>query len=156
MTQILTTLRQLKESTIQLIERMNLLAELILPLGKILKGVNVTAAKSELMEQLLNEKTAATDARKARKTQAKNVLQIGGVLYAKQARTITKERLEKEKKWQRERDDAFEKRYLAALSKAFRSTKKGRKQRMDRMSANDKQWRIIMRELLNSTPMYIE
>jgi hypothetical protein len=68
-------------------------------LGTFWKGANVMARKMKLLEDQLSQTTAAENARKARRKQSNKVLQCGGVLYAKNARSMTQDRqkLEDEK-----------------------------------------------------------
>jgi len=56
------------------------------------KGTNVIACKMELLEDQLSQTTAAENACKARRKQSNKVLQSGGVLYAKNARSMTQDR----------------------------------------------------------------
>ena len=65
------------------------------------------AQKAELLEAKLNVTTAAENARKARQWQANKVLKTGGILYAKDARRMVRDRLELEEKKVKEREEAL-------------------------------------------------
>ncbi len=58
----------------------------------------ITSIKNELTKRLLNQTITAENARKARKRQFNRVLQIEEVLYAKEARFITTNKLKKKRK----------------------------------------------------------
>ena len=76
----------------------------------------------------------AEKARKARKAAANRVLSTGGVLYAHEARSITRDRLEKEELRAVERAAIWDKRYTTALSKAYPNTRKRRQLRENKGS----------------------
>ena len=90
--------------------------------AKFAKGVCQIAQKAELFETRLNNTSAAENARKARQRQANKVLKTGGILYAKDARRMVRDRLELEAK----REEAWEKRYKLALQKCYKQSKKWR------------------------------
>lgn len=130
--------------------------ELLPTWSKFAKGAVVMAQKGELLEARLNSITAAKNARKARSRQPNKVLQSGGVLYAKDARCMVRDRLELEERREQEREEAREKRFTQALQKCFKQTKKWRTTKIDRKKGNTNRWKIIMKELLRCTPMYVD
>ena len=83
------------------------------------------------------------------------VLQTGGILHAKNARYMVRDRLKLEEK-RKEREEAWVKRYELALQKCYKHTKKWRSTEIDRKSRSAKRCMVIMKELLRYTPMYIE
>ena len=64
------------------------------------KGACQMAQKAELLETRLNNTTAAEN---AHQRQANKVLKTGGILYAKDARHMVRDRLELEEKREKER-----------------------------------------------------
>ena len=66
---------------------------------------------------------AAENARKARKKQSNKILKIEGILYVKDARSMTQDRQKLKDERQQQREEAWEKRYLNALKKCYRATK---------------------------------
>ena len=69
---------------------------------------------------------------------------------------MVRERLELEEKKEQEREDAWEKRFILALHKCFKQTKKWRLTMIDKRKGNINRWKIIMKELLRCTPMYVD
>ena len=69
--------------------------------AKFAEGACQIAQKAELLEAKLNTTTTAENARKARQRQASKVLKTGGILYAKYARRMVRDRLELEEKRER-------------------------------------------------------
>ena len=122
---------------------------------KFAKGACQVAQKAELLETRLNN-TTAENARKARQRQANKVLKTGGILYAKDARHMVRDRLELEEKREKEREEAWEKRYKVALQKCYGKTKKWRMTEIDKINRSKKRWILVMKELLRYTPMYVE
>ncbi len=90
------------------------------------KGANAMARKMELLQDQLSQIEAAENARKARKKQSGKVLKTGGILYAKDARSMTQDRQKLEDERQKKREVAGEKRYLNALKKCYRATSAAR------------------------------
>ena len=124
--------------------------------AKFAKRACLAAQKAELYETKLNEKTAAENARKTRQRQANKVLQTEGILYANNARHMVRDRLELQEKKEKDREEAWEKRYELALRKCYKQTKKCRLMEIDRRKRFDKRWMVVMQELLRYTPMYVE
>ena len=105
--------------------------------AKFAKGACQIAQKTELLEAKLNTTIAAENARKTRQRQANKVLKTGGILYAKDARRMVRDRLELEKR-EKEREEAWEKWYKLALQKCYKQTKKWRSTEIDRSNRNNK------------------
>ena len=124
--------------------------------AKFAKGACLAAQKVELYETKLNETTAAENARKTRQRQANKVLQTGGILYAKNARHMVRDRLELEEKREKDREEAGGTRYELALRKCYKQTNKCRLMEIDRRKRFDKRWMVVMKELLRYTPTYVE
>ncbi len=72
----------------------------------------------------------AENARKARKKQSNKVLKIEDILYFKDARSMTQDRQKLKDERQQQREEAWEKRYLNALKKCYRTTKPHRAARI--------------------------
>ena len=123
---------------------------------KFAKGACQVAQKAELLETGLNNTTAAENGRKARQRQVNKVLKTGGILYAKYARHMVRDRLDLEEKRKKEREEAWEKRYKVALQKCYKQTKKWRMTEIDKINCSKKRWIVVMKELLRYTPMYVE
>jgi len=86
--------------------------------------------KMKLLQNQLSQIEAAENARKARKKQSNKVLKTGGILYVKDARSMTQDRQKLEDERQQQREEAWEKRYLNALKKCYRATKPHRAARL--------------------------
>jgi len=99
-------------------------------LGTFWKGASAMARKMELLQDQLSQIEAAENARKAHKKQSGKVLKTGGILYAKDARSMTQDRQKLEDERQQQREEAWEKRYLNALKKCYRATKPHRAARI--------------------------
>ena len=99
--------------------------ELLQTWSKFAKGAVVMAQKGELLEARLNSITAAENARKARSRQPNKVFQSGGILYAKDARRMVRERLELEERREQEREEAREKRFTQAHKNVLNKPKNG-------------------------------
>ena len=95
------------------------------------KGALARARAGELAEDQLARTTMAENARKSRKQLARRVISKGGVLSAREARGMTRDRLELEEMREADRLKAWEKRYNSALVKVFKGTVKRRKLRID-------------------------
>ena len=72
----------------------------------------------------------AENARKARKKQSNKVLKIEDILYFKDARSMIQDRQKLKDERQQQREEAWEKRYLNALKKCYRTTKPHRAARI--------------------------
>ncbi len=116
-------------------------------LGTFWKGASAMARKLSQIE-------AADNARKARKKQSNKVLKTGGILYAKDARSMTQDRQKLEDERQQQREEAWEKRYLNALKKCYRATKPHRAARIKFVQAYQKKWRVILQQLLKNPLVY--
>jgi len=112
------------------------------------------ARKMELLQDQLSQIKAAENARKARKQQSGKVLKTGGILYAKDARSMTQDRQKLEDERQKEREVAGEKRYLNALKKVYKATKPHRAARIKLVEGYRKKWRVILKQLLKKRRVY--
>ncbi len=112
--------------------------------------------KMELLQDQLSQIEAAENTRKARKKQSGKILKTGGILYAKDARSMTQDRQKLEDERQKEREAAWEKRYLNALKKCYRATKPHRAARIKFVQAYQKKWRVILKELVKYYHVYDE
>ena len=79
------------------------------------------------MEERLQSQINAENARKARKSEANKILQIGGVLYSRNARRMVRERLAIEQNRAKERDIVWEKKYENACKRVFKLTRSHQK-----------------------------
>ena len=86
-------------------------------------------------------------AEKARKAAANRVLSTGGVLYAYEARLITRDRLKKEELRAVDRAAAWDKRYTTALSKVMRATKSHRQELEYQTKGWVRRWKVVLKEL---------
>ena len=94
------------------------------------------ARRVSLLESRLARTQSATNARNARKKQSAKVLQSGGVLYAKEARGMTRDRQNLEDLRQRERTQRSDKRVLNKVHKAtikHRNTWYGKRTKVQRI-----------------------
>jgi len=112
------------------------------------KGAYAMARRIELLENKLGRTQSAQNARNARKKQSGKVLQTGGLLYAKDARTMTQDRVQVEELRQRTRDERGEKRYINDLKKVYKATKPHRMKLLKQREAMRKRWKRVMGELL--------
>ncbi len=110
--------------------------------------------KMKLLQDQLSQIEAAENARKARKKQSNKVLKIGGILYVKDARSMTQDRQKLKDERQQQREEAWEKRYLNALKKCYRATKPHRAARIKFVQAYQKKWRVILKQLLKNRRVY--
>ena len=123
---------------------------------KFAKGACARARAGELAEDQLASTAMAENARKSRKQLARRVISKGGVLTAKEARGMTRDRLELEEKREEERLKAYEKRYSNALIKVFKGTVKWRKHHQDQTKAYRLQWRGILEEVVVNVDLNVE
>ncbi len=121
---------------------------------KFYKGANVIARKMKLLEDQLSQTTAAENARKARRKQSNKVLQSEGVLYAKNARSMTQDRQKLEDEKQQQREEAREKRYLNGLKKVYKATRPHRAARIKLVEGFRKKWRVVLKQLLKNRRVY--
>ena len=128
---------------------------LIGKLGIFWKGANAMARKMELLEDQLSQIGAAENARKARKKQFNKVLKTGGILYVKDARSMTQDRQKLEDERQRQREEADEKRYLNGLKKLYKSTRPHRAARIKLVEGFRKKWWVILKELVKYHHKYM-
>jgi hypothetical protein len=104
----------------------------------------------KLLQNQLSQTTGAENARKARRKQSNKVLQSEGVLYVKNARSMTQDRQKLEDEKQQQREEAREKRYLNALKKCYRATRPHRAARIKLVEGFRKKWRVILKQLLKN------
>lgn len=138
------TVRQIAESATELLCYEDIPDELSQKIMRFTKGACASARKGELMEERFDQQAQAEKARRARKAESNRVLSTGGVLYAKDARSMTRDRLEKEKRRQAEREKAWDKRYSTAVSKAVKGTIKHRRQLEYRANGMRKRWKSVL------------
>ena len=120
---------------------------LVLPLRSFTKGSVAAVRAGELAEARLDQSVAADNARKARRRLTNRVLQKGGVLYASEARAMTRERLELELKRELEREKRAEKKYGMQWKGLVRSGIAWKKKKIIEDNAYKKQWFKIHDEL---------
>jgi len=101
----------------------------------------------ELLKNKLDRTQSAQNARNARKKQSDKVLQTEDLLYVKDARTMTQDRVQVEESRQRTRDERGEKRYINDL-KVYKATKPHRMKLLKQREAMRKRWKRVMGELL--------
>ncbi len=118
------------------------------------KDANAMTRKMKLLQDQLSQIEAAENARKARKKQSNKILKIEGILYVKDARSMTQDRQKLEDERQQQREEAWEKRYLNALKKCYRATKPHRAARIKFVQAYQKKWRVILKQLLKNRRVY--
>ncbi len=136
-----------KESTAENLDR---------KLGTFWKDASAMTRKIKLLQNQLSQIEAAENARKARKKQSDKVLKIEGILYVKDARSMTQDRQKLKDERQKKREAAWEKRYLNALKKCYRATKPHRAARIKFVQAYQKKWRVILKELVKYYHVYDE
>jgi len=110
--------------------------------------------KMKLLQDQLSQIEAAENARKARKKQSDKVLKIGGILYVKDARSMTQDRQKLKDERQKKREVIWEKRYLNELKKCYRATKPHRAARIKFVQAYQKKWRVILKKLVKYHHVY--
>ena len=121
------TIRQLAQTGVELMLYPNIPEDLRESLQKFTRGGVAVARCGLIIEQRLEATVAAENARRSRKSEANKVLQKGGVLYSGNARHMNQERLELEKKREKEREAAWQKKYDMACSKVYRTANKAKK-----------------------------
>ncbi len=94
------------------------------------KDANAMTRKMKLLQNQLSQIEVAENARKARKKQSDKILKIEDILYVKDARSMIQDRQKLKDERQKEREEAWEKRYLNALKKCYRATKPHRAARI--------------------------
>jgi len=97
--------------------------ELHQKLVKYIKEVNVMIRRIELLKVKIAATEAAINARNICKDQSAQVLQTEGILYVKEARSMTCNRLDLENLRQKARDERTEKQYINELKKVYKSCK---------------------------------
>ena len=110
--------------------------KVLLTWSKFAKSVIAMAQKGELLKTGLNSITAAKNAQKTRAQQPNKVLQTEEILYAKNAQHMVCEQLELEEKREQEREKAREKRFVQALQKCYKKTKKWQAAKIDKKKEN--------------------
>ena len=108
------------------------------------------ARRGALMEERFDQQITAEAARKARKEKPNNVLQIGEVLSSKNARSMTRDRLEIEEAKEEVRIVAWETKYTKALKKVYKATKSHRSQRQMKFNNIHKRWKVVLMELVDN------
>ena len=149
------TIRQIAEAGAELWLHPDLPDDLQQSIIRFAKGACASARKGELMEERFSMQIQAEKARKARKAAANRVLSTGGVLYTYEARSITRDRLEKEELRAAERAALWDKRYTTALRKVMKATKSHRQKLEYRIKGRVRRWNIVLKELRQKTPYYV-
>ena len=108
----------------------------------------------KLLQNQSSQIQAAENVRKVRKEQSSKVLRNEGILYARDARSMTLDRQKLEEERQRDREKAWEKRYLNALKRCYRATKPKRASRIKQAEGLRQQWRVILKELVQNRGVY--
>ena len=116
-------------------------------LQKFTRGASALARCGLLTEQRLNAQISAENARRTRKTEANKILHKGGLLYSKNARRMNQERLKLEKVREKEREDAWQKRYETACKKVFKQTKNHVKTWQSPRKWEVRIWKEVIKEL---------
>ncbi len=80
----------------------------------------------------------------------------GGVLYSKNARRMNQERLELEKAREKERDDAWQKRYDTACKKVFKQTKVHRVTWQSPRKWEVRIWKQVIKEFMNNVYICVD
>ena len=150
------TVRQLSTVATDIMMHSRCSDELTQMIAKFVKGAVSEVRKGELLEQRWDQQTKAEKVRKARKRESNKVLQIGGILIARKARSMIRDRQNQEAQREKDRMIAWEKRYSLALGKVARQTKAHRKLKMTKSMNSIKRWEEVLKELLKKTPMYVE
>ncbi len=142
-----TTRKQLRRQQVSLLCS-DYELELHQKLVKYIKEINAMTRRIELLKNKLGRTQSAQNARNACKKQSGKVLQTGGILYAKDARTMTQDRVQVEDLRQRTRDERGEKRYINELKKIHKAIKAHRMKWLKQHEAIRKVWKRVMTELL--------
>lgn len=116
-------------------------------LDQFIRGSYAMARRVSLLESRLARTQSATNARNARKKQSAKVLQSGGVLYAKEARGMTRDRQNLENLRQRERIERSDKRVLNQIKKVHKATIKHRKTWYGKRTKVQRIMKRVMKEL---------
>ena len=119
------------------------------PLRALEGGANVMTRNMKLLQNQSSQIQAAENVRKVRK-QSNKVLRNEGILYARDARSITLDRQKLKEERQRDREKAWEKRYLNALKGCYRATKLKRASRIKQAEGLRQKWRVILKELVHN------
>jgi len=144
---ISTTRKQLRRQQVSLL-CFDYESELHQKLVKYIKGINAMTRRIELLKNKLGRTQSAQNARNACKKQSGKVLQTGGILCVKDARTMTQDRVQVEDLRQRTRDERGEKRYINELKKVHKAIKAHRMKWLKQHEAIRKVWKRVMAELL--------
>jgi hypothetical protein len=118
--------------------------ELHQKLVKFIKGANAMTRRIELLEVKIAATEVAINARNIRKDQSAKVLQTGGILYAKEARSMISDRLNLEKLRQKARDERTDKQYINELIKVYKRCKVHIKV----WQKEQKAWRVLYKAVL--------
>ena len=102
------------------------------------------------MEERLEATIQAENTRRSRKSEANKVLQKGGVLYAKEARHMNRERFELETQRAKEREAAWQKKYDMACKKVFKATKTHLKTWQSPRKWEIRIWKKVIKEFMNN------
>ena len=108
----------------------------------------------KLLQNQSSQIQAAENVRKVRKEQSGKVLRNEGILYARDARSMTLDRQKLEEERQRDREKAWEKRYLNALKRCYRATKPKRASCIKQAEGLRQKWRVILKELVQNRGVY--
>ncbi len=110
--------------------------------------------KAKLLKDQLSQITVAENARKTRKKQSNKILKIEGILYVKDARSMTQDRQKLKDQRQKNREVTEEKRYLNGLKKVYKATKPYRAARIKLVKGFRKKWRVVLKQLLKNRRVY--
>ena len=144
------TIRQLATTGAELMLRPDIPEELQKALSKFTRGSVAIARCGLLMEERLEATIQAENARRSRKSEANKVLQKGGVLYAKEARHMNRERFELEIQRAKEREAAWQKKYDTACKKVFKATKTHLKTWQSPRKWEIRIWKKVIKEFMNN------
>ncbi len=147
-----TTRLQLREQQVSLICSGYEL-ELHQKLFKYTKEANAMTRRVDLLEVKIAATEAAINARNIRKYQSAKTLSTGGILYVKDARSMTSDRLDLEKLRQKTRDDRSEKQYLNELIKVYKRCKAHIKVWQKEKKAWKVLYKAVLKELRVKQPL---
>ncbi len=150
------TIRQVIATGFELMTHPAIPEDLQKSLHKFTRGASAVARCGLLMEQRLNAQVSAENARRTRKMEANKLLHKGGVLYSKNARRMNQERLELEKAREKERDDAWQKRYDTACKKVFKQTKVHRVTWQSPRKWEVRIWKQVIKEFMNNVYICVD
>ncbi len=88
---------------------------------------------------------------KTRDKKPNKILQTVGILYAKNAQYMVRDRLELEEKREKKKEKVSIKRYELALQKCYKHIKKLRLTEIDKNLRSPTCWRVIMKKSLRYT-----